>query len=563
MTPAPATTWSVAFIRELIAGGVDYVVVSPGSRSQALALAAVAWEKVPHSPLQVIVAIDERSAGFIALGLAIESGGIVACVSTSGSAPAHYYPALLEALHQGVGIIAISADRPEELHGIGANQTTNQREFYGSRISSISVPAPEDAAAESSALNAATAALMAASRPGPVQVNVAFREPLSSRIPASTLVLPERKPTVPAASSASVLEVTAEPGTLVIAGSGAGAWAEQLARDLGSPLIAEVHSGARFGPHVVPRYREVLGEPSLRDSLRRVVTVGRPTLSREVWSLVSRGDIEQIVVVGSEIEPVNPSGVAVLTGELRVVTPATGEQSAAWTKPWVLAGRAAYDQAIESIAPRAADIEALTSDDQATRSAFAKAEMTVLRHEVGRAGLALALWEATWPHDRLVLGASRMIREIDQIAPGKNVTVYSNRGLSGIDGTIGTARGIARAAARSGAQGITRVLLGDLSFLHDVGSLLVEPGAVGAGRVHVVVANDGGGTIFDLLETPDGVDASELDRVLYTPQEASIEHLARGYGWDYLRVVNRGDLAEAMSRSDERLVIEVVLQRRG
>lgn len=560
MTLSPATSWSVAFLRELIAGGLEHVVVSPGSRSQALALAAVAWEAVPESPLQVSVAIDERSAGFLALGLALASGKPVACVSTSGSAPAHYHPAVLEALHEGVPLIILSADRPAELQGVGANQTTDQRGLFGPRVPCLSVDAPGPGD-EAFAPEVAQAALKAALRPGPVQVNVSFREPLSHAVSLGASDLPEVSAVERKDGTSEVLELEPAEGTLVIAGLGAGARAEALAVLLGAPLIAEVHSGSRFGPHLVARYRQILADPEMQGLIRRVVCVGRPTLSREAWALLSRSDIEQIVVRSGEVEPATPSGVARVVDQVMVEKPATKEQASAWARPWVQRGRALQDEALAAVNPEAADLDALTSNDPATRSRFAKAEMEILRQPVDRASLALAVWEATWPHDRLVLGASRMVRELDQIAPGKNIPVFANRGLSGIDGTVATARGIAHAAARSGAQGITRVLLGDLAFLHDVGSLLVEPGEADVGRVHLVVANDGGGTIFDLLEKPEGISAEDIDRVLYTPHKVGIEHLAAAYGWDYLRVENRGDLAEAMSRSEARLIIEVALAR--
>jgi 2-succinyl-5-enolpyruvyl-6-hydroxy-3-cyclohexene-1-carboxylate synthase len=184
--------------------------------------------------------------------------------------------------------------------------------------------------------------------------------------------------------------------------------------------------------------------------------------------------------------------------------------------------------------------------------------MKVLRQSVARESLALAVWEATWPHDRLVFGASRMVRVADSIVPGKNVPVFSNRGLSGIDGTVSTARGISKA---SSATGVTRVLLGDLALLHDVGSLLVEPGIDDSSRVHLIVANDGGGTIFDELEVSQVASQEDRDRVLLTPHEVSLEALAGAYGWAYRRVNHLGDLAEALSASDARLIVDVAIAR--
>ena len=557
MTPSPATDWSVAFLGQLVAHGVSHVVVSPGARSQALALAALAWARVSEGALSVHVVIDERSAAFRALGLALESGRPAVCIATSGSAPAHYFPAVLEALHAGVPLIVVAADRPDELHGVGANQTTNQQNLFGPRVPSWSVPAPEGWD-EEGAKRTATELAMAAYRGGPVFLTVGFREPLSAPISESSLVMPDVVLPPPHDFPSDVISLEPQAGTLVIAGHGAGQRAEQLARELGAPLIAEVVSGARFGPHLVPAYRELLKDQDLVATIRRVVTVGRPTLSREVAALLGRTDITHSVVKGRELEAANPSRVAQVVDDVTVTRGATPEESALWVKPWVMAGRRLHEAQLAEITPVAPDIEALTSNDPATRSAFATQEMNVLRKPVGRESLALAVWEATWPHDRLVLGASRMVRVADAIVPGKNIPVFSNRGLSGIDGTISTARGIALAAS---STGVTRVLLGDLALLHDVGSLLVEPGVVDSSRVHLIVANDGGGTIFDELEVSQFASMEDRDRVLLTPHDVSLEALAAAYGWAYRRVNHLGDLAEALSASDSRLMVDVAIAR--
>lgn len=562
MTASPATDWSVAFLGQLVAKGICHVVVSPGARSQALALAALAWARASEGALTVHVVIDERSAAFRALGLALESQRPAVCIATSGSAPAHYFPAVLEALHAGVPLIVVAADRPEELHGVGANQTTAQHELFGPRIPSWSVPAPVGSDGGGSdvadAKRVATEVVTAAYRGGPAYVSVSFREPLSAAIPEGSLVLPEV--IIPSADKGAprVLSLEPDAGTLVVAGHGAGPRAEALALELGAPLIAEVVSGARFGPHLVPAYRRVLRDKELTGGLQRIVTLGRPTLSREVSALLGRTDVFQIVVKGTALEAANPSREAQVVDDVLVTRAATPEESALWVKPWVMAGRRHQEAQLAGITPATPDIEALTSNDPATRSAFATQEMIVLRQPVGRESLAIAVWEATWPHDRLVFGASRMVRVADSIVPGKNIPVLSNRGLSGIDGTVSTARGIAQA---SSATGVTRVLLGDLALLHDAGSLLLEPGIADPSRVHLIVANDGGGTIFDELEVSQVASQEDRDRVLLTPHEVSLEALAGAYGWAYRRVNHLGDLAEALSASDARLIVDVAIAR--
>jgi 2-succinyl-5-enolpyruvyl-6-hydroxy-3-cyclohexene-1-carboxylate synthase len=560
MTNSVATDWSVAFLGQLIAQGLGHCVVSPGSRSQALALAALEWQRTPGVDFRVHVVIDERSAAFFALGLALESHKPALCLSTSGSAPAHYHPAVLEALHQGVGVILVTADRPESLRGVGANQTTNQQGIYGPEVPSWHVEAVDEASVLS-ASDKAVELWGVASTGTPVHVNVALSEPLSGLLPQDGLALPSVQHWSTLATPPVTLDVEVEPGTLVIAGHRVGPRAEAFAHDVGAPLIAEVSSGARFGPHLVLAYRDVLRTTDLVGSIRRVITFGRPTLSREITALLSQKDVKHIVVKGFEKEASNLSRTAQIVDTVAVKNPAGAEHNAVWVKPWVMAGRAIHHSQVAAVMPDAPDLEALVSEDHTSRSRFATKEMEVVRRPVTRESLALEVWEASWPHDRLVLGASRMIRVVDALVGGKNIPVYSHRGLSGIDGTIGTARGVALASKDSSPGGATRVLLGDLAALHDVGSLLLDTGLPESARLHVIVANDGGGTIFDDLEVRATAPAEDFDRVLYTPHNVDFEALAKAYGWDYQQVVTMGDLTEALSSPAHHLIIDVKLSR--
>jgi 2-succinyl-5-enolpyruvyl-6-hydroxy-3-cyclohexene-1-carboxylate synthase len=251
-----ASDFAVAFLAELIRLGVRDVVVCPGSRSQALALAAAEFERA--GVLNLRVRIDERSAGFLALGLARESGIPVVVVTTSGTAVANLHPAVLEASHSGVPLVVVTADRPAELLGIGANQATVQAGIFGS-----AVRREWDVAAPTSAAGADELAGDVLDRiAGPVHVNLALREPLSAVVPLPDVEPGRFSPDRPAGEP-----VTLEPGprTVVVAGTGAGERAEEVARQLGAPLLAEVTSGSRFGPHLVAAYRDLLREPGFGD----------------------------------------------------------------------------------------------------------------------------------------------------------------------------------------------------------------------------------------------------------------------------------------------------------
>jgi 2-succinyl-5-enolpyruvyl-6-hydroxy-3-cyclohexene-1-carboxylate synthase len=217
--------------------------------------------------------------------------------------------------------------------------------------------------------------------------------------------------------------------------------------------------------------------------------------------------------------------------------------------------------------------ELRASDPEATAPAIdargiTRSEMAFLRAPITRAMLADAVWAASWPHDRLVFGASRLIREADRRVPGKKISVHSNRGLAGIDGTVATAFGIAVASQMAGpgeaeprSAGTTRVLLGDLTLLHDVGSLLLTPGETRP-RLQVIVGVDGGGSIFDGLEVAASAPSSALDRVLFTPRRVDLAALAAAYGWDYARVETRTELEHALTGAPTApTILEVPLAR--
>ena len=552
--PNSSTAFAVSVLAELVGRGVRDVVLCPGSRSQALALAAAEFER--EGLIRLRVRIDERVAGFLALGLAVETKTPVVVITTSGTAVANLHPAVLEAHHSGVPLILITADRPGELRGIGSNQTTDQVTIFGSAVGWMrDVDAPSEtgfdpelpgelaheaysAAAGHSGTRTGTLDVVAPS-PGPVQLNLAFREPLSGAV--------ERVPSIdrrewPARTRAAT-RLPSAPHTIVIAGAGAGPEAEQLAHELGVPLLAEVSSGARFGRNLVIGYRGLLQQ--LGSEVRRAIVFGHPTLSREIPTLLQRDDVESIVVRSAAAEAYNPGHRSrIVSGPIAVAGPVDVDRE--WLGAWLRADRSGSEPAPSSGV-----------------GALAREQLAAYREPVTRRSLVGAVWAATWPHDRLVLGASRLIREADASVPGKKISVHANRGLAGIDGTIATGIGIALAsqgAEGSGAAGITRVLLGDLALLYDAGALLFGAGEPRP-RIQVIVGNDGGGTIFDGLEVAATAASEPFDRVLFTPHSVDLQALAAAYGWEYCRATNRGELDEALSPGTGPVLVEVPLPR--
>ena len=253
----------------------------------------------------------------------------------------------------------------------------------------------------------------------------------------------------------------------------------------------------------------------------------------------------------------------------------------AWTGRWVRASRMLVEEGLpEAASVRSGVDETGHVSDFAAQREYMRAQLAAVRAPVTRRMLVDAVWAATWPHDRLVFGASRLIRDADRAVPGRRIPAHANRGLAGIDGTVATSLGIAIASqspapgeagqadaaspdapAVPARAGVTRALIGDLTLLHDVGSLLLGAGEARP-RLQVIVGNDGGGTIFDALEVAGSASPDAFDRVQYTPQQVDLAALAAAYGWGYALATTRGELDEALTgRIDGPQLVVVPLPR--
>ncbi|QTE29138.1 2-succinyl-5-enolpyruvyl-6-hydroxy-3-cyclohexene-1-carboxylic-acid synthase [Pengzhenrongella sicca] len=560
--PGPAIAASRVLLQALAGLGVHDVVLAPGSRSAPLAYAlAEASEPDGQRPagapaITLHVRIDERTAGFLALGLARGSGRPVAIVTTSGTATANLHPAVLEAHHSGVPLIVLTADRPHEMRSTGANQTTDQVGLYGGAVRfAADVPAPTGRPGEHADLRQLTSRAVAAALgartgdPGPVHLNLSFREPLSPGVDDAAW---------PAPSSAGLSAVQSrgaapgggprwsaggDGGTVVVAGDGAGPLAREIAEANGWPLLAEPSSRARGGSHAIGAYRLLLARPELGGAVRRVVVVGRVTLSRPVQALLARDDVEVCVVAprGAAWPDASRRAASVVVEGSALVAGANPAASAqAWLGRWQEAGSlavAALDRVLDS-APRGRRSRAGT-----------RVRGPVLAREVAR---------ASGPQDVLVVGSSNPVRDLDLVAGwAEPPTVYSNRGLAGIDGTVSTAIGVALASP--GRQ--VRALMGDLTFLHDVGGLLRGPFEPEP-DLQIVVANDDGGSIFSTLEHGEPEHAAVFERVFGTPHGADLGALCAGYGVRHQVVRDPGDLQVALAVPGPGLsVVEVRVDR--
>jgi 2-succinyl-5-enolpyruvyl-6-hydroxy-3-cyclohexene-1-carboxylate synthase len=527
----PSTALATVLVDELVRGGVREAVLSPGSRSAPLAFALHAADAAGR--LRLHVRIDERSAGFLALGLAKASGRPVPVVTTSGTAAVNLHPAVVEAAYAGVPLVALTADRPAELRGVGANQTIDQRGLFGTAVDHfVDLPAPDESPGQVAGWRATVSAALAAARQGPVHLNVGLREPLvpdgdPGWVEPLDTAPGGRLPT-PAATPAPTLPLPLGPRTVVVAGDGAGAGARRLAEVAGWPLLAEPTSGARSGPNALAAYRLYLDQ--LGAAVQRVVLLGRPTLSRPVARLLGRGDVELVVV---------PTGRRRSEFRRRSSTVAA-DVTAAWVGPD--AGRAEPDRWLARWLDADAVATKVLSDVVGTR---------VCGPVVARA-VAAAL-----PADGLlVVGSSASIRDLDLADPWDgSPLVLANRGASGIDGTISTAVGAALAHG-----GHALALMGDLTFLHDSTGLVIGPDEPRP-DLTIVVNNDDGGGIFGVLEQGAPEHAAAFERVFGTPHGVDLAALCAATGTAYQRVDATDRLPAALDPRPGVTVVEVRTHR--
>lgn len=527
----PSTAAARAVVAALVAAGVRDVVLAPGSRSAPLAYALHAAERAGW--LNLHVRVDERSAGFVALGIARVRAAAV--VTTSGTAVANLHPAVLEASHSDLPLVVLSADRPHELRGVGANQTTDQVGLFGSATRWAGEIPADDAVGDRGVSVTITRAVAAArglrtGRPGPVHVNVAFRDPLTPDDEWTPGAVPTGSTRVAEVRGAAGSEVLVRgPRTVVVAGDAAGPEAARVAAAGAWPLLAEPSSAVRGAAGAVAAYRLVLDR--LGPQIERVVVLGRPTLTRPVSALLARTDLD-IVVVDPDGGPwVDVAGAAraVVPGVTVPGSPSEGER--AWAARWQLAS----DAAAQGLSARF---------DGAPLSG-----PSVARAVLGSGGASLGA---------VVLGSSMAVRDADLAAPvGESYVsapVVANRGLAGIDGTISTAVGLALAL-----DAPVRALLGDLTFQHDVGGL-ARGTLEREVDLQVIVLNDDGGAIFATLEHGRPEHAAVFTRVFGTPQGVDVRALAAGFCAAHRFVGSAEELAAVLAEPIVgRSVVEVAL----
>ncbi|MET8054317.1 2-succinyl-5-enolpyruvyl-6-hydroxy-3-cyclohexene-1-carboxylic-acid synthase [Streptosporangium sp. NPDC005286] len=527
----PATALATVLVDELARCGVTDVVLAPGSRSAPLALAVHA-----DSRIRLHVRVDERSASFLAVGLARRSERPVVLICTSGTAAANFHPAVIEAHESGVPLLVLTADRPPELRDTGASQTVDQIKLYGTAVrwfSEVGVPEerPGQVAYWRSLACRAYQRALGPYDPGPVHLNVAFREPL---IPDGDLSWCESLesdapgPWIRARVGSPSVALHLPPtrrGVLVV-GDGATNVRRYVAAAgmAGWPVLSEPNGGARYGDHAMSTYHFLLGTPEFADRHRPdvVVTLGRPGLSRPLLNWLRHAD-EHIVVAADMTRWPDPTRSATQAAQVVEIPIPAGDDT--WLHSW-----------------RRAETAARTAIDDVLDGTG-----------LSEPRLARDLVDALPNGSLLFSGSSMPIRDLDQaMRSRRGLRILANRGAAGIDGVVSAAMGAALAH-----NGPSYALMGDLTFLHDQNGLLLSPREPRPDLCLVVVNNDGGG-IFSLL--PQATLRAPFERIFGTAHGVDLGYVAAATGTPYTFVNEPGQLVKAL-RGEGLRIVEVRTER--
>ena len=546
---APAYAFAARLVGDLVAAGVTAFCVCPGSRSAPLAAVAAT---TPGA--RVFAQLDERSAGFFAMGLARASARPVALVCTSGTAAANFLPAVAEAANARVPLLVLTADRPPALRHRGAPQTIDQVHLYGRHVRAFHEPAPPlDAAAAVAAARALAPRLVedaTASDPGPVHANLPFEEPLDPSGPGVPAALVEGAPVTPvrkappspdAASLASLREALATARRpVIVAGPDAATPDEAgavgaLARTLGIPLLGEPLSGLRStawaGDALVASADALLRAEAFARATEPdfVLWLGAPATSKAIHRWLADHASAEVVAVAPSRARRDPAGrvdrwIEAPGGMLAraLLEDASGgaRRDPTWLPRWQEAEKRAWDA-----------VEAATSG----RPPMAGAAFAALR-------------DALPDEACCVLANSLAVRDAETFGrpDARRLRYLGNRGANGIDGLLSTALGV---AAHAGPTGL---LTGDLAFLHDAGALfsarqLVLP-------LRIVVVNDGGGGIFDHLPIAACGAEVAFEETFRLAHGQSAVPIARAYGVPASTAASAEELRAGLAGEGPRLV---------
>ena len=539
-TPPPGdpdvqAAFAATLIDEWVRCGVSHAVVCPGSRSTPMAVALAA-----HPCMEVQVRLDERSAAFTALGIGLSGGRPAVVLTTSGTAAAELHAAVVEADLAGVPLLVCTADRPAELWDVGAPQTIDQTHLYGQAVRWFADPGvPADATRltwRSLAARAVASAICGPGGPGPVHLNLPFREPLLGDAVAGG-VPPGRDDgaswhqvaMAPLAPPDEIVEHIGDSGRrgvrgVIVAGAGCGDPRAVLAmaEALGWPVLADPRSGARrAAPEVVAAADGILrsGAFGARNRPEMVVRLGSPWVSKAVNAMVASAADDGVPVIA--VDPwsrwVDP--------ERLVATFVRADPTALCQ---AVADRLA---ATPGFTPGASDPSLWLATWQAAEAAAQSAIDAVLAGPEGgmlsEPALARRLVDLLPGDATLMVSSSMPVRDVEAFAAPRSdpPRVVANRGANGIDGVVSTSLGVALAER---GHGPVVALVGDLAFLHDVSALVRSAGS--EVPCTVVVADNGGGGIFSFLAPAAALEEATFETLFGTPQAPDVAAVAAGFG---------------------------------
>ena len=527
--------WARLFMRALATSGVKSLVVSPGSRSTPLVLAASEEEG-----LTCHVVVDERSAAFFALGQARITGAPTALLCTSGTAGAHYFPAIIEAAASFVPLVVVTADRPWEAYDAAAPQTIDQTKLFGDYVRHFAELGLPDASATAMRAVVRIAAQSVESSlgptPGPVHVNARFRKPLepvfgapreawhdewerlmakgaprvhAAHVAPADAVIEELAATLSRASRGLIVCGPADPSC---DGDSRRAAVVALARATGFPLLAEATSQIRFGgaergAPVIGAFDAILRDPATRAALAAdlIVEIGAPPTSGAYAVFLAE----------------QPPGRRVVIAAHGWNDPAGGATDLVRGDPTLVCRALAARAVVAPGAPRSARDACVRAEAAVWSAVQAELEEGALTE--GR--VARDVVDALPEGGVLVLSNSNPVRDVDTYAAPSRcaLRVVHQRGASGIDGLLSTAAG---AQTATGAP--VALLVGDLAFLHDVGGLAQVRAS--KGPLAIVVVQNGGGRIFEQLPIARATDAATLSRFFVTPEPVNVAGVAAAFG---------------------------------
>ncbi|HEX4866057.1 MAG TPA: 2-succinyl-5-enolpyruvyl-6-hydroxy-3-cyclohexene-1-carboxylic-acid synthase [Acidimicrobiales bacterium] len=518
MATSPAdtqATFCATLVDEWVRSGVTDAVVAPGSRSTPLALALAGEPR-----LRLHVHHDERSAAFLAIGLSLVTGEPTVVLTTSGTAAVELHPAVVEADLAGVPLLVCTADRPAELIDVGAPQAIDQIHLYGRAVRWAHAPGVADAATASRwrPLAARAYAEATGGRPGPVHLDLAFREPLlgtAGPLPAAregggpwvwrSALTPPSDPLIGPRE-----DLQGRRGVILAGpGSGDGEAVAALAAALGWPVLAAPQAEVWQVPDATITAADgFLRDPAVAEALRPevVLHLGLPLASRVVGEWAAASGATHVVAAGPG-RWVDAHGVAavVLDDPVDPLLEAWGAQ-------------------LEGVVPVEDGRWRQRWGDVAAAAVEALEGALVAAPCVTEPGSARTLLDALPAGARLVASSSMPVRDLEWYGPGgRRVTVLANRGANGIDGIVSTAVGVAAASSDP-----TALLIGDIAFLHDSNGLL-GAAARGLDLVMVVIDNDGGG-IFSFLPQADALDSERFELLFGTPHGLDLAALAAVHG---------------------------------